>query len=206
MSEVHYTDPIYTERGDALIAASEQDQSRGWNEWLRSHLLIERDIIFRSIGEELDEKFAKDEAQRNAEIRRLELKLAECAGAVDVLRTGKVLRVRGAFSTDAEYKQFDVVMLDGSSFIAVEDRPGQCPGEGWRLLASAGRRGQRGLPGPPGPRGEPGENAVAVPGFKGFHLDPKTYTLSFIMTDGKIHALSLRELFQQFVSEMQGAR
>jgi hypothetical protein len=208
MSEILFTDPTYTERGDGSIIApscmetGEQDQWRGWNLWLKNNLLIERDLLLRAFGEALGEL----EAKRDAEIRKLELKLAECAGAVDVLRTGKTMRVRGTFNVNAEYKQFDIVAVDGSSFIALEDRPGRCPGEHWQLLASAGKRGGRGPVGPKGEQGEPGLSAPAMPYFKGFHADPKTYTLSIITSDGHVHALSLRGLFQQFFNETRGKR
>jgi hypothetical protein len=65
-----------------------------------------------------------------------------------VLRTGKSLRVRRTFSEDAKYERLDIVAVNGSSFIAREDNPGECPGAGWQLLASAGRRGARGFAGP----------------------------------------------------------
>jgi hypothetical protein len=136
-------------------------------------------------------------------IRELEITVAELAGAVRVLNTGKTLCVRGLYNEGARYEKFDVVALGGSSFIAREDNPGQCPGPGWQLLCSAGSRGGRGPVGPRGERGEKGERAEAGLGFK-FHLDQKTYTLSFIAPDGKIHALDLRPLFQQFVNDARG--
>jgi hypothetical protein len=114
------------------------------------------------------------------------------------------MRVRSTFSEAARYEYLDVVAVNGSSFIARADNPGECPGEGWQLLASAGRRGARGFMGPKGERGEPGESATAGPGFKAFHLNQETYMLSMIMTDGRIHAMSLRGLFEQFVRDMRG--
>ena len=74
-----------------------------------------------------------------------------------------------------------IVAVNGSSFVATEDNPGQCPGTGWQLPASAGSRGGRG---PVGPRGEHGAEAAA-PGIKMLHLDPKDYVLSLIMESGK---------------------
>ena len=38
----------------------------------------------------------------------------------------------------------DVVALNGGSFIARKDVPGPCPGPGWQLIASQGRRGAAG--------------------------------------------------------------
>jgi len=209
MSEILFTEPTYSEREDASIAVpscmesgDQDDRWRGWNLWLKNNLLIERDLLMAAVGEALSELVAK----RDADIRKLELMLAECAGAINVLRTGKTLRVRGTFNAEVDYKQFDIVAVDGSSFIALEDRPGQCPGEHWQLIASAGKRGERGFVGPKGERGEPGLSAPAAPYFKGFHADPKTYTLSIITSDGHVHALSLRGLFQQFFNETRGER
>jgi hypothetical protein len=57
-------------------------------------------------------------------IRSLELKLCEAAGAISVLRTGRVLNPRGTFDDAATYEMMDVVALNGGSFLAIKDRPG----------------------------------------------------------------------------------
>jgi hypothetical protein len=202
-----YTEPVYTERAGAAIAAptsadgQETDWS-GWQRWLDGWLAIERQAIAETIAEALNEL----EAKRDQQVRELELKLAELTGALGVLRRGGAMRVCGTYSEGTRYEQHDLVAVDGSSFIAREDNPGRCPGAGWQLLASAGRRGARGFPGPNGERGEPGENATAEAGFMALHLDRKTYTIFLSTTDGRIHELSLRGLFEQFVSDMQGGR
>jgi hypothetical protein len=54
------------------------------------------------------------------------------------------------------------VALNGSSFVALKDRPGDCPGDGWQLLASAGKRGERGLRGPIGDTGPAAPRCRAV--------------------------------------------
>jgi hypothetical protein len=73
---------------------------------------------------------------------------------------GRTLAFRGAWKAASEYQALDVAMCDGSSFVALCDAPGACPGDGWRLLAArgksgppgpAGATGERGWPGPPGP-------------------------------------------------------
>lgn len=72
---------------------------------------------------------------------------------------GRSLNFRGAWSAGEVYRAFDVAMLNGSSFVAQRDDPGECPGDGWRLFASGGvkgRPGDRGPTGPPGERGPPG--------------------------------------------------
>jgi hypothetical protein len=69
---------------------------------------------------------------------------------------------RGEFDPKDAYGRLDIVIRDGSSFIATQDNPG-VPGEGnsgWQLLAlrgpkgepgMAGSRGRKGDQGPPGP-------------------------------------------------------
>lgn len=73
---------------------------------------------------------------------------------------GRSFSVCGTWSADGDYRAFDVVALNGSSFVARYDVPGVCPGDGWQLLASRGKtgamgsrgdQGERGYPGPPGP-------------------------------------------------------
>jgi hypothetical protein len=154
-----YSAPTYTERANTAITTSANGGTdwSGWERWLRGHLDIETQAIAEIITETIDDLEAKHDRQ----IRELELKLAECVGAINVLRTGKNLRVRGTFDEGARYEQLDVVAFNGSSFVALEDRPGRCPGPNWQLLASAGRRGERGSVGPRGERGLKGEPAEA---------------------------------------------
>jgi hypothetical protein len=200
-----YTEPTYTERADTAIAAStstngQETAHSGWERWLRGHLDIEREAIFETVIEAV----AEIAAQRDRQIRELELKIAELVGAVRVLRTG-TFQIRGTFNPDAKYEQHDIVAVNGSSFIATRDNPGACPSTNgaWQLLASAGSRGGRG---PVGPRGERGERAPAESGFMAIHLDRASYTILLSTQDGKIHELNLRGLFQQFLADMQGKR
>jgi hypothetical protein len=79
---------------------------------------------------------------------------------------GQAPAFRGAWKAAAAYQALDVVMVDGSSFIALRDAPGACPGEGWRLVASRGKSGPPGPPGPQGERGWPG-----MPGIVPIGLD-----------------------------------
>jgi len=69
---------------------------------------------------------------------------------------GRTLAFRGHWKAAEAYEALDVVMLDGSSFVAVSDAPGACPGEGWRLLSPRGKAGPPGVAGPIGERGYPG--------------------------------------------------
>lgn len=78
---------------------------------------------------------------------------------------GRSFKVRGTWAEDADYDAFDVVMLNGASFVAKRDAPGVCPGDGWQLLAMQGKRGNqgdRGAAGPKGDRGEPGSALIAL--------------------------------------------
>ena len=55
-------------------------------------------------------------------------------------RDGNSITVRGTFDETADYRRLDVVALNGGSFVALKDAPGACPGSGWQLLASQGKR------------------------------------------------------------------
>ena len=113
--------------------------------------------------------------------------------------------IRGTYSEGETYRRLDIVALNGSSFIARADPPGVCPGDGWQLIASAGR------PGRPGPRGETGERgergAIGQAGERaaeiiGWKLDVDRYRATPILSDGsEAPALQLRALFEQFQTE-----
>lgn len=70
--------------------------------------------------------------------------------------------VCGTYDPEAEYAEKDVVMTGGSSFVALRDAPGPCPGDGWQLWASKGSRGAQGERGQKGDMGSPGRDAVEV--------------------------------------------
>jgi hypothetical protein len=112
-------------------------------------------------------------------------------------------RMRGTYDSAEEYKQLDVVMINGSSFVALKDAPGRCPDSGnWHLLASHGKRGQRGETGARGLMGLHGERGAAAPQIQSWLLDRARYTATPMMTDGSIGpSLELRGLFEQFVLE-----
>jgi hypothetical protein len=113
---------------------------------------------------------------------------------------GKSLVVRGTFDEAAEYRCLDVVALNGGSFVALRAAPGPCPGPGWQLLASPGKRGpagQSGERGERGPRGDPGLSGATISGWK---VDRARYVATPLMSDGGEGApLELRELFEQFL-------
>jgi hypothetical protein len=74
--------------------------------------------------------------------------------------------VRGTFDESVSYRRLDVVALNGGSFIALKDAPGPCPGPGWQLLASQGKRGAAGEKGERGPRGDAGASGVTIRDWK----------------------------------------
>jgi hypothetical protein len=113
------------------------------------------------------------------------------------------MNIRGTYSeTIADYRQFDVVALHGSSFVARTDKPGACPGPDWQLIASAGRpgkpgpKGERGEAGRAGDRGLPGEVGPTILAWK---VDRDSFSATPIMSDNsEVPPLELRGLFEQF--------
>jgi hypothetical protein len=121
-------------------------------------------------------------------------------------RDGKSLRHRGTFKEDSEYAAYDVIALNGGSFLALHDKPGACPGPGWQLLAGPGKRGVAGERGPQGDRGPagiagpPGKDATTIACWT---LDRAAYTVTPLMSDGTSGPpLNLRSLFEQFLEEV----
>ena len=88
--------------------------------------------------------------------------------------------------------------------LALHDKPGQCPGPGWQLFASPGKRGvadERGPQGELGPAGPPGKDAVKLVRWT---LDRATYTATPVLSDGSCGPpLDLRALFEQFWDEVR---
>jgi len=77
---------------------------------------------------------------------------------------GRSFVIRGTWSAEESYHELDVVAINGASFAARRDEPGPCPGEGWQLVASQGKRGNAGERGAmgKGERGMPGVSAMAL--------------------------------------------
>ena len=110
---------------------------------------------------------------------------------------GRPLRPRGTYDPNGQdYCWLDVVMLNGSSFVALRDDPGPCPGENWQLVASAGKRGQQGLKGERGERGPAGPPATA-PRIASSEIDAG-YNLNLRYTDCSRDTIPLRPAFEQF--------
>jgi hypothetical protein len=129
---------------------------------------------------------------------------ARVPGAQDwvcLASAGHSFTVRGTFDETAEYHRLDVVALNGGSFIALKDAPGLCPGPGWQLLASQGKRGLAGEKGERGPRGDAGASGTTIVGWK---IDRERYVATPVMSDGSEGPpLELRGLFEQFFSEVR---
>jgi hypothetical protein len=117
-------------------------------------------------------------------------------------RDGKTIAVRGTFDQSVNYRRRYVVALNGGSFVALKDAPGPCPGPGWELIASQGRRGaagEKGERGSPGPRGDPGASGARISGWK---IDRTRYLATPLMSNGgEGPPLELRELFEQFLTD-----
>jgi hypothetical protein len=110
-------------------------------------------------------------------------------------RDGRSLEVRGLFSDKETYKALDIVALNGGSFIAKRNNPGPCPGDGWQLIASQGKRGDKGER---GLQGIPGVPVV----IQKWRLDRDNYIAVPVMSDGREGPpLELRSLFEQFHTE-----
>jgi hypothetical protein len=158
---------------------------------------------------------------------------ARVPGAQDwvcLASAGHSFAVRGTFNETAEYHRLDVVALNGSSFIALRDQPGACPGDGWQLLASCGKRGEkggRGAIGPPGPAApslrwlsfdsarmalvvlmaDGSSTRIPLAGvFRSVRVDPSDYSIKVTMTDGAELAFSVRSLFEKFLDETTKGR
>ena len=107
--------------------------------------------------------------------------------------------VRGTYNETQSYRQHDIVMRDGNSYIARRDEPGTLPGASWQQLSMVGRTGSKGERGHPGERGAKGESGAT---FVMWRIDAKRYTATPLMSDGRQGPpLFLRELFEQFFNE-----
>ena len=114
---------------------------------------------------------------------------------------GRSFNICGTYDPLAEYDHLDVVTLNATWFVAKHDRPGPCPGEGWKAgptgkRGEKGERGERGLPGLKGDKGESGRDLVA------WQIDKRTYSVVPLMSDGSNGPpISLMALFQQFQAD-----
>jgi len=106
---------------------------------------------------------------------------------------GRSPNVRGTFKAGDSYRAFDIVALNGGTFIARHDDPGDCPSDGWQLMSMPGKRGQQ---------GQRGERGPAGPAIESWRIDQQRYQATPLMSDGSEGPpLELRPLFEQFHSE-----
>jgi hypothetical protein len=117
-------------------------------------------------------------------------------------RDAKELAHRGTFDPLCSYGRNDLVALDGGAFIALRDDPGDCPGDGWRLLVA------RGKPGKPGERGERGERGL--PGLDGragvgiADVAVEGFALIVSLTNGDTIARDMKPMFEEYHAQVRG--
>lgn len=123
-----------------------------------------------------------------------------CLAAAGV--DGVSISLRGLYNEKADYCRLEVVNLNGGSFVAKRDNPGACPGDGWQLLASQGKRGDKGERGVSGEKGARGEKGDPAPRVVSWQVDRKNFTVKFTLSDGsETPLLNLRGMFEQFQLE-----
>src|SRR5262249_61426655 len=62
---------------------------------------------------------------------------------VCLARPGNGFTIRGTYDGSETYNQFDVVMVNGSSFVPLKNNPGPCPAPDFHLLTGCGSPGRR---------------------------------------------------------------
>jgi hypothetical protein len=213
-------------------------RSEGWDSWnawadgciaaaLKQHEKLFTEAVGEALGEiceGLGNEFRKElqaatgklgvelrelNAGLRTELARHETELARRSSQALTMETGG-LHLRGMYRSDQDYDRLDVVTLEGSSYMARCGSPGSCPGEGWRILASAGAtgpqgpRGPKGEPGPRGLTGEAGPKAASGAVIVGWSPDYAGFKATPIMSDGSEgSALDLRPFFQVFLDQTQ---
>jgi hypothetical protein len=204
---IRRTDPIRS-RVRSAQPAEQQDWSQ-WEAWMEGHKKLLGEEVVEAIAQHLTDPLDK-------RLKALELQVAETRGAVDILR-GKgapgCFRARGNYDSKTAYSYLDVVVRDSSSFVALRDKPGACPGDDWQMIACGGRRGPAGDRGPPGPTGAAPTFAGAkfshrgmeietssgpIPLFKSVSVDAQNFALKFTASDDSTLTISLLPLFQSF--------
>jgi hypothetical protein len=107
--------------------------------------------------------------------------------------------VRGTFDAREQYRELDIVVFDGATWIARRDNPGICPGDNWQLMAKQGRRGRPGIPGERGARGEKGDTGDPGRSLVSWQVDRAKYRASPLWSDGAVGPnLELHGLYEQY--------
>jgi hypothetical protein len=163
-----------------------QEGRASWGEWVETRL-AERFGEERNFSREV---FAEVLGGVVADLRD------EMAKAIASLRPLRSLEVAGTYDPTVKYRALDVVATGGASFCARVDDPGVCPGAGWQLVASQGKKGAAGRD---GADGKNGKDAARITGWL---VNREAYSVVPLMSDGSRGAvLELRELFQRFNDE-----
>ena len=88
------------------------------------------------------------------------------AAAGEPGRNADQIDICGTYDPGKTYRRLNVVALNGGAFIAKNDEPGECPGEGWQVIAMRGKPGQPGqaIKGDPGKsiKGDAGPGVVSL--------------------------------------------
>jgi hypothetical protein len=170
----------------ATVWAEVHAGSASWGAWVESRLAeVSADQrayigdllaeVARTLVEDLD--------------RRIEQAIAS-------LRPLRNLEIAGTYDGSRKYRALDTVALNGASFCARTDDPGSCPGDGWQMIASQGKKGA------PGVDGRNGRDGRDAPRIESWLINRESYSCVPIMSDGSRGAvLELRELFQRFNDE-----
>ena len=118
----------------------------GWERWLRGHLDNEREYMIESLGEALGMKSVELLDHFEPQLQKLELKLAELTGAVDVLR-GKQppvfkFPVIEPWQKDHVYHEGELVAFSGGSYQANKDTARVPTTQDWQCIAARGNDGR----------------------------------------------------------------
>jgi hypothetical protein len=108
--------------------------------------------------------------------------------------------IRGTWSESDEYEALNVVALNGASFIAKHDDPGVCPGSGWQLMSSQGKRGASGERGERGEQGLKGERGASI---KSMQVDD-TGLVTVDLTDGTSVFCDFAPLAEKIIKAVRG--
>jgi hypothetical protein len=98
-------------------------------------------------------------------------------------RDGRSFTFRGTYDAAETYQALDVVAMDGGSFVAMCDEPGECSGPNWKLIVQRGKPGQRGEKGERGDMGPKGRDGAAGPALIAASVS-EDGVLSLVREDG----------------------
>jgi len=215
---IRRTDPIMTRTANYASPTEATQDWSGWENWLSARL----DQRCEAFGEEVGEAIGDMVGPLEKRLKALELQIAETRGAVDVLRgrgAPGTFRPKGIYDSKTAYSYLDVVVKDSSSFVALRDKPGACPGDDWQMIACGGKRGVAGERGPPGPAGptprfagarfnrngmELESSAGPIPIIRSVSVNTADFSLRFIAADDSTLTISLLPLFEEFRRQTTG--